>query len=78
MSLVSEATPDPMEGEQTWPTEEELQEAAGERAFTCVRVCTHVGVCVMYGSSHVLTHVHISLVSMCMCVQNMVAFTTMH
>ncbi|XP_065919453.1 pre-rRNA-processing protein TSR1 homolog [Dysidea avara] len=27
-SLISEATPDPMEGEQTWPTEEELQEAA--------------------------------------------------
>ncbi|KAJ3192464.1 hypothetical protein HK101_006525 [Irineochytrium annulatum] len=26
-SLVSELTPDPMEGEQTWPTEEELAEA---------------------------------------------------
>ena len=26
-SLQSEVVPDPMEGEQTWPTEEELQEA---------------------------------------------------
>jgi pre-rRNA-processing protein TSR1 len=26
-SLISEVTPDPMEGEQTWPTEEELKEA---------------------------------------------------
>lgn len=29
-SLQSEVVPDPMEGEQTWPTEEELQEAEGE------------------------------------------------
>ena len=42
-----------MEGEQTWPTEEELQEAAGVINFlasgmcTCVLcVCTYVGVCV--------------------------------
>ena len=28
-SLQSEAVPDPMEGEQTWPTEEELAEAEG-------------------------------------------------
>uniref|UniRef100_A0A915JTL2 Pre-rRNA-processing protein TSR1 homolog n=1 Tax=Romanomermis culicivorax TaxID=13658 RepID=A0A915JTL2_ROMCU len=27
VSLVSEVTPDPMEGEQTWPTEQELTEA---------------------------------------------------
>jgi len=33
MSLESEATPDPMEGEQTWPTEKELEEAAGEISF---------------------------------------------
>ena len=26
-SLESEVVPDPMEGEQTWPTEEELEEA---------------------------------------------------
>lgn len=29
-SLQSEVVPDPMEGEQTWPSEEELQEAEGE------------------------------------------------
>lgn len=29
-SLQSEVVPDPMEGEQTWPTEEELQEAEGK------------------------------------------------
>ena len=28
-SLDSEAIPDPMEGEQTWPTEEELARAEG-------------------------------------------------
>ena len=30
-SLESEAVPDVMEGEQTWPTEDELQEAEGVR-----------------------------------------------
>lgn len=30
-SLQSEVVPDPMEGEQTWPTEEELAEAEGEQ-----------------------------------------------
>lgn len=29
-SLQSEVAPDPMEGEQTWPTEEELREAEGQ------------------------------------------------
>lgn len=29
-SLQSEADLDPMDGEQTWPTEEELREAEGE------------------------------------------------
>ncbi len=29
-SLDSEAVADPMEGEQTWPTEEELAEAEGK------------------------------------------------
>lgn len=29
-SLVSEVVPDPMEGEQTWPLEEELREAEGK------------------------------------------------
>lgn len=29
-SLQSEIVPDPMDGEQTWPTAEELSEAAGE------------------------------------------------
>lgn len=28
-SLQTEVIPDPMEGEQTWPTEEELSEAHG-------------------------------------------------
>lgn len=28
-SLDSEVVPDPMEGEQTWPTEEELDDAEG-------------------------------------------------
>lgn len=28
-SLVSEAVPDPMNNEQTWPTEDELKEADG-------------------------------------------------
>lgn len=28
-SLLTEVIPDPMEGEQTWPTEEELSEAQG-------------------------------------------------
>ena len=31
-SLVTENTPDPMEGEQTWPTDEELKAADAERA----------------------------------------------
>ena len=31
-SLDSEAIPDPMEGEQTWPTEEELAEAEGKHS----------------------------------------------
>ena len=31
-SLQSEAVPDPMEGEQTWPTEEELAEAEGKKS----------------------------------------------
>ena len=30
-SLVGEVVPDPMEGEQTWPTDEELKAAKGER-----------------------------------------------
>lgn len=34
-SLQSEVVPDPMEGEQTWPTEEELQEAEGEWQYFC-------------------------------------------
>lgn len=29
-SLQVEVEPDPMDGEQTWPTEEELKEADGE------------------------------------------------
>lgn len=29
-TLQTEVTPDPMEGEQTWPTEEELEEANGQ------------------------------------------------
>lgn len=29
-SLQSEVEPDPMEGEQTWPTDEELKEAEGD------------------------------------------------
>jgi pre-rRNA-processing protein TSR1 len=29
-SLQSEVEPDPMEGEQTWPTEDELHEAEGK------------------------------------------------
>ncbi|NWZ20947.1 TSR1 protein, partial [Asarcornis scutulata] len=38
-SLQSEVVPDPMEGEQTWPTEEELQEAeASQRADRVVKV----------------------------------------
>ena len=32
-SLQSENIPDPMEGEQTWPTEEELAEAEGNTTF---------------------------------------------
>ena len=37
VSLVAEVAPDPMEGEQTWPTEEELAEADGE-SETILRV----------------------------------------
>lgn len=29
-SLQTEVIPDPMDGEQTWPTEEELNEANGQ------------------------------------------------
>ena len=29
-SLQSEVEPDPMEGEQTWPTDDELRQAEGE------------------------------------------------
>lgn len=32
-SLDSEVVPDPMEGEQTWPTEEELMAAEGEKIY---------------------------------------------
>ena len=34
-SLESEVVPDPMEGEQTWPTDEELREAMGIESVTC-------------------------------------------
>lgn len=37
-SLVSEVIPDPMEGEQTWPSEEELQEVEGGEV-PAVREC---------------------------------------
>ena len=30
-SLAGEVVPDPMEGEQTWPTNDELKAAKGER-----------------------------------------------
>lgn len=32
-SLESEVVPDPMEGEQTWPTEEELAQAEGMQSL---------------------------------------------
>lgn len=32
-SLIAENEPDPMDGEQTWPTEEELRNAEG--VFLC-------------------------------------------
>ena len=38
-SLQSEVIPDPMEGEQTWPTDDELKEAEGallKFLFICV------------------------------------------
>lgn len=38
-SLQSEFVPDPMEGEQTWPTEEELAEA--ESQFVWLGFCVH-------------------------------------
>lgn len=38
-SLQTEAEVDPMDGEQTWPTETELLEAEGaEKEFTCNRI----------------------------------------
>lgn len=37
-SLASEVIPDPMEGEQTWPSEEELREVEGEEV-SAVREC---------------------------------------
>lgn len=36
-SLASEVVPDPMEGEQTWPTPEEMAEAEGEALWGCQR-----------------------------------------
>lgn len=42
-SLASEVVPDPMEGEQTWPSEEELREAEGEKVVAVrVSVCEAV------------------------------------
>ena len=41
-SLVSEVVPDPMEGEQTWPSEEELREVEGGEV-PAVRECQCVG-----------------------------------
>lgn len=40
-SLVGEVVPDPMEGEQTWPTDEELKAAKGEQShvITCRLSC---------------------------------------
>lgn len=35
-SLESEVVPDPMEGEQTWPTDEELRDAEGERSYVII------------------------------------------
>ena len=39
-SLQSEVVPDPMEGEQTWPTDEELRQAEGlalmHACYTCI------------------------------------------
>lgn len=32
-SLESENVPDPMDAEQTWPTEEEMQTSEGEKVF---------------------------------------------
>merc|ERR1712168_1516894 len=39
-SLVSENVPDPMDGEQTWPTEEELMDA--ERNMNTKKTLKHV------------------------------------
>ena len=44
-SLQAEAEVDPMDGEQTWPTEEELQEAEGKGQTSSVCVCVCVCVC---------------------------------
>lgn len=37
-SLESENTPDPMDAEQTWPTAEELQQAAENRKKKVIKV----------------------------------------
>lgn len=39
-TLQTEVFPDPMEGEQTWPTEEELDEANGQWQQTCQQFFT--------------------------------------
>ena len=38
-SLQSENEPDPMDAEQTWPTEEELAEAQGSFGVLHLRAC---------------------------------------
>ena len=44
---MSEVVPDPMEGEQTWPTQEELEEAECKKKVTYIR------------SMHAHVHVHV-------------------
>ena len=47
-SLCREVTPDPMEGEQTWPTEQELEDGwlmctlLRPLKVSCVLCCSHV------------------------------------
>ena len=47
-SLQAEVEPDPMEGEQTWPTEDELQEAEGKVCSPSSTLVTHTTPALQY------------------------------
>ena len=67
-SLQAENEPDPMEGEQTWPTEEELAQAEGTLCYclgpftlsTCICDCVRTCVCDRMGTMRFRGSIHVA------------------